>query len=179
MKAHAREENGMNDQELRTHIARIARGDMAAFDEVYADMKTPVYTVILRTLRDRQLAEDVLQEVFIKLYRQPPTGVRAARAYLFRMARNSALDVLRRQLLVEGDEAFDLVPEDAPPDGGAGLRMDLEAALRCLSVNDRQIVTLHTLGGLRFREIAELMHMPLGTVLWRYRRAIERLRELL
>ena len=124
-------------------------------------------------------AEDVLQEVFIKLYRQPPTGVRAARAYLFRMARNSALDVLRRQLLVEGDEAFDLVPEDAPPDGSAGLRMDLEAALRCLSVNDRQIVTLHTLGGLRFREIAELMHMPLGTVLWRYRRAIERLRELL
>ena len=169
----------MNDQELRTHIELIARGDVAAFEAVYAEMKTPVYTIILRTLGDRQLAEDVLQEVFIKLYRQPPIDVRAVRAYLFRMARNSALDVLRRQTPSGGDEAFDVIPDDAPIDGGVGLRMDLEAALRCLSINDRQIVTLHTLGQLRFREIAELMHMPLGTVLWRYRRAIERLRQLL
>ena len=169
----------MNDQELRVQFERMARGETEAFDAVYADMKMPVYTVILRTLGDRQLAEDVLQEVFVKLYRRPPCEVRAARAYLFRMARNSALDCLRRQPSFEGDEALDSVPDDAPTDGGVGLRMDLEAALQRLSVNDRQIVTLHSLAGLKFREIAELMRLPLGTVLWRYRRAIERLRELL
>ena len=170
----------MNDQALKERFDRIRAGEIAAFDELYADMKTPVYTVIYRTLGDRYLAEDVLQEVFVKLYRTPPDEtVRSLRAYVFRMARNSALDAARKQFDLEGDDAFDVIPDDAPIDGGAGLRMDLEAALRCLSVNDRQIVTMHTLGALRFREIAALMQLPLGTVLWRYRRAIERLRSLL
>ncbi|MBQ7338963.1 MAG: RNA polymerase sigma factor [Clostridia bacterium] len=178
----------MTDRDLQALLSLVRAGDQAAFEQIYIAMKTPVYTVALRILGDRGLAEDTVQEVFIKLYRQPPPeDVRKPRAYLFRMARNSALDALRRQSVRAlplspekwESEAADTLPDAAPADGGVGLRLDIERAMARLSDKERRIVTLHIHGALKFREIAALMELPLGTVLGQYRRAIGRLRELL
>lgn len=163
----------MDSQTLLRHLAALQSGDRSAFDEIYRQLKTPVYTIIYRILYDPPLAEDLMQEVFLRLYASPPDSkVQNPRAWVFRMARNLAIDALRRPSPTE-------LPRELPGkhlEEVVGARLEVEEALRALSAEDRQIVTLHLCAGLRFREVAGIMQMPLGTVLWRYQRAIDRLR---
>ena len=62
----------MTDQRLKQLFQQLHDGDRQAFSEIYQEMKVPVFTVLVRVIGERALAEDVLQEVFLKLYRQPP-----------------------------------------------------------------------------------------------------------
>lgn len=164
----------MDDAQLREALAALRRGDRAAFEEIYAALSVPLYTIILRICGAREPAEDALQEVFLKLFRAPPgPDVRKPRAYLFQMARNQALDALRQRTCCEDlDDHRDL--EQHCPDPAQ--RLDLERALAALSLEERQLVTLHVNGGLKFRELAQIMSLPLGTALWKYHRAIDKLR---
>ena len=168
----------MNDDRLKEALSLLRRGDAAAFEEIYAELSAPLFTVILRITRDRELSEDLLQEVFLKLYRSPPgPDIKKPRAYLFQSARNLALDELRRRTdTLDLDQLPDL-PQPGPPDPGQ--RLDLERALAALAPRERDLVCLHLNGALTFREIARITGTPLGTVLWRYRRTIEKLRILL
>ena len=163
----------MTDQQMKTCLEALKNGDKQAFNILYQDLKVPVYTVLVRLTGDRHLAEDLLQEVFLRLYRQPFTAEKP-RAYVFRMARNLAIDALRQKHPcgpLEGFELFDEIDLTA--------KLDLERAFARLTVAERQLVALHLSGGLTFREIAGIVECPLGTVLWRYRKAIEKLRNLL
>ena len=168
----------MNNEELTGSLAALRTGDMAAFERIYSELKTPVYTVIVRVTRDEALSEDILQEIFVKLYRSPPAeDVRNPRAYIFRMARNLAIDgAKKRKPDVSLDDAEDMAATGEPD---IPLRLDIEDALRSLDPTDRRIVTLHINGGLTFREVAGIEGMPLGTALWRYQRAVTRLRNIL
>ena len=168
----------MTDAELQFELDRLRRGDAAAFESLYRELGTPVYTVLLRIVRDRWLAEDLFQDFFTELYQKPPAeGVKNPRAYLFQTARNLALDALRRRR-----EAVPL--EDAAPPGSAAPEtgpetLDLAAAIGKLESAERQAVALHLNAGLRFREIAAITGEPLGRVYARYRKAIEKLRKYL
>ena len=90
------------------------------------------------------------------------------------MARNLAIDALRQRQPVESIEEQQLYGE---PD--LGLKLDLEQAISRLTVEERQLVALHLSAGLTFREVAAIVERPLGTVLWQYRKTIEKLRVLL
>lgn len=163
----------MTDQQLKEHLSAMKTGDKEAFSAVYTEMKTPVYTVLVRLTGDRQLSEDLLQEVFLRLYRQPPDAEKP-RAYVFRMARNLAIDALRQK------QPFDpLEDHTLPTDSDPTLKLDLERAFAELTVGERQLVALHLSAGLTFREVAAMVERPLGTVLWQYRKAIEKLRNRL
>ncbi len=168
----------MNNEELGAQLSALRNRDMTAFEKIYAELKTPVYTIIMRIIGDDGLAEDILQEVFIKLYHSPPAAdVRNPRAYIFKMARNFAIDGARKHRLDASlDELEDTVQE---PERDFALRLDVEAAMRQLPSIERQIVTLHVNGGLKFREIADIVEEPLGTVLWRYQTAVSKLRKYL
>ena len=86
----------MNGTNLTEYISMVRNGDKAAFTQIYNDLKTPVYTIILRIVQSVDVAEDVTQDVFVKLFTSPPdSSVRNPRAWIFRMARNLAIDVLR------------------------------------------------------------------------------------
>ena len=167
----------MNDDRLREALSLLRRGDAAAFEQIYAELSTPLFTVLLRITRDRELSEDLLQEVFLKLYRSPPgPDVAKPRAYLFQSARNLALDALRRR-----SDTLDLEQISDLPQPAEDLtrRLDLERAFAALAREERELVSLHLNGGLTFRELARITGTPLGTVLWRYRKAIGKLRILL
>ena len=158
--------------DLQHWLASIHRGDRAAFEALYEHMKRPLFTVILRTTGDRPLAEDVLQDLFLKLYLTPPQPAKNPHAYLCRMARNLAIDALRTQ---KPDIEFDEhVHHNPGPDFSQAL--DVEDAIAALPAREREIVTLHLNGGLKFREIAAAMDIPLGTVLWAYQKALDQLR---
>ncbi|MCH5200996.1 MAG: sigma-70 family RNA polymerase sigma factor [Oscillospiraceae bacterium] len=167
----------MTDEELCAKLDQVREGDMTAFEEIYCELKTPVMTVAMRITGDRHAAEDVLQEVFVKLYQSPPDPrIKKPRAYIFRMARNLAIDGIRVQQPVSLDGYEDTLQSKDPDPAG---RLDIEAALMSLPSEQRQTVSLHLNGGLKFREIADITETPLGTVLWRYRKAIKRLQDLL
>ena len=168
----------MDNTQLTELLTAFRAGDRTAFEKVYRSMQAGLYTVIFRITWDRGLSEDILQEVFCKLYLSPPgPAVNNPRAYIFQTARNLAIDSMRAQRpAVSLDEIEAVVhrPMDDIP-----LRMDIDAALKALPAEQRQIVTLHLIGNLKFREIAGITGVPLGTVLWKYQKALGSLRKKL
>lgn len=169
----------MDDHTLKRHLEALRQGDAGALEAIYEGLKVPVYTIALRMLYRVTEAEDVVQETFLRLYRDPPgPEVTHPRAWIFRIARNLAIDALRA-----GDRTLPLTADTADTArslaASVGMKADVEAALAGLEPGDRELVTLHLNGGLKFRELAGLTGRPLGTVLWRYRRALSRLRAYL
>ena len=164
----------MTDSELKIRLDSTAQGDMTAFEELYTDMKKPVMTVIMRIIGNKETSEDILQEVFLKLFKSPPKEAIKPRAYIFKMAVNLSIDHLRSEKPAESledcDEQF-TSPYTYDPE-----RIDIERALAELPQTERSIITLHVNGGLKFREIADALGIPLGTVTWKYQKAIGKLR---
>lgn len=165
----------MTDNELRELLSRLKRGDKNALSEIYDGLSPAIFTVALRITHDRALAEDAVQELFIKLIKNPPDDkLSKPRAYIFKAARNTALDILRK------NPAHDDIDEhtDIPAPHKADYS-DVTEALYSLPEQQRSIVVMHINAGLKFREIADITELPLGTVLWRYRKAITAMRDAL
>jgi len=166
--------------ELAGLLDSVRCGDKAAFAVLYEKMKKPLFTIILRITRDLKLSEDILQELFLKIYLSPPENTKNARAYMCRMAHNLALDSIKKQKPETELEALNGTGYEVwQPQDDPAVKLDIENALMSLDERERMIVTLHLNGGLKFREVAETMKIPLGTVLWVYRKAIIQLRNTL
>jgi len=163
--------------ELTQLLDSVRCGDKIAFAALYEKMKKPLFTVILRITRDFALSEDILQELFLKIFLSPPESTVNPRAYMCQMARNLALDSVRKQKPEAGLEYAE--QQVWRPHEDLAAKLDIENAIMFLAERERTIVTLHINGGLRFREVAETMGIPLGTVLWAYRKAIGQLRNIL
>lgn len=165
----------MTNDILRFKLDALADGDIDAFEDIYMELKVPVYTIIFRILYDKPLSEDVMQEVFIRVFRSPPgLHVQNPRAWIFQIARNLAIDSKRKsQYYMSSDYTQST---DPPLEDIVGMKLDIEAAMRLLALNEREIVTLHINAGLKFREIADITGSPLGTVLWKYQKAIGNMR---
>lgn len=167
----------MNKAELKYYFSKLRNGDNSAFEHIYEDMKKPVYTVSLRIVQSKEAAEDITQEVFVRLFTSPPdSSVRDPRAWIFRMARNLSIDALRRKQSsdIDGEE----IPTDDTTDG-AVLRMDIESAIARLSPVEREIVTLRLNFDMNFSEIARITGLSLSASYRKYCKAIKALREML
>lgn len=150
------------------------------FKKLFDEHKKHVFAMALSILRDFELSEDVLQEVFIKLYQhmqhQEITNIKA---WLIRVSRNTALDLYRKKKRemtgFEADyfERAHLISED-PID-----KMVLAKYLKLLNSEERQIFILKEISGMKHKEIAKIMEIPLGTVLWKYGIALKKLRKAL
>ena len=167
----------MNNNELAIKLNAIRNGDKIAFEEIYKGLRTPIFTIINRITWDKSISEDILQDVFVKLFLSPLAPLKNPRAYVFQIARNLAIDSLRKQ---KSNESLDEISETVhhPLDDFA-LRMDIDDALKSLPTQECEIVTLHVIGGLTFREIAEVMKIPSGTAKWKYQKAISKLQKMI
>lgn len=169
----------MTNEELNGQFEAFMNGDTDAFLLIYEKLKIPIFTIIYRILYDHMMAEDVMQEIFLRLYKSPPPfHVKKPRAWIFQMARNLAIDY-RRKTKVSETLSQQTEASYSPLELSVGTRIDVERAMRCLPTEEREIVTLYLQGDLKFREIANLMNKPLGTILWKYRKSINKLREIL
>jgi RNA polymerase sigma-70 factor (ECF subfamily) len=168
----------------------LGQRDQAALATLYDRYGGLVYTLALRIVGDRDLAQEVLQDVFFQCWGhaatfRPERG--AVSAWLFGIARNRAIDLLRsRQHQARLRERQPLPSTEAPgapeqPEMGdlVVLRQTVRAALEALPPRQRQAIELAYYGGLPQREIARLLGEPLGTVKTRMRAGLERLRCLL
>jgi RNA polymerase sigma-70 factor, ECF subfamily len=162
-------------------LDRYHLGDVSAFDELVARYHRPVYDLAYRLTQDRATAEDVAQEVFVRAYRGLGGFRRASslKTWLFRIAIRVASDQRQDGRL----PSVDAMPAAAEPDALASLeRSELQAelakAVARLSPRQRTALVLRVSHDLPFREIAEIMGSPLGTVKATYHQAVIRLREL-
>jgi RNA polymerase sigma factor (sigma-70 family) len=158
-------------------LAQVAGGDMRALEALYRRMRVQVFAVALAVTGDRGTAEDVMQDTFVRVYSGAP-GYRPevrARARVLTIARHLAVDAVRRRTREPVSEIAGAAAPAGEPDR---IRLDLVNALLQLGQVDRQIVVLHDLAGLTHAQVAAELGLPAGTVRWRYRVALARLRPL-
>ena len=171
----------MTEQQFAASMTALAAGDREAWHRLYVAYAPAVYAVALAVTGRAADAEDVTADVFLRI-RQQSAGYTSRdrhKAWIAAIARNAALDMLRRQSRVYPSEEL---PEPYPipsAEGAVCTRMTLEQAMACLSSEQRQVVALHVVSDLPFREVARLLQKPLGTVTWQYRAAMKTLRRVL
>lgn len=172
-----------DDTEL---ISRVARGDQRAFSALYERYSNRMYTLILHMVNDQMLAEEILQEAFLRLWNRADQYVPARGSvliWLLAIARRTALERLRfeshRPLLSDGQEASSLlesIPEPETTSEEARWR-SLHLAVQALPEEQRKVIELAYYQGLSQTEIAEMLNLPLGTVKTRLRTGMIHLRQ--
>ncbi len=186
-------------RELSQLLARTGLGDRAAFGRLYESTSGHLYAVVQRIQRDRALAEDLLQDIYVSVWKAA-ASFDAARSqpltWLTHIARNRAIDSLRRAQAQPRTESLsapdddDIHPDPAEalesPDPGplellgqASDRRELTQCLERLTPPQRQSVALAFFDGLSHAEVAEHLRQPLGTVKSWVRRALMTLKSCL
>ena len=176
------EEETERRRELEQLLLRVGGGDREAFGLLYARTRGAVYALAVSLLRDAQEAQDVAQDAFVKVWESAPSyrPKGSPMAWLLTLTRNLALTRLRRSGRQVGldEEEWNAIPAEVP-DVTPEDRQVLQQALAKLSGEERRIVLLHAVAGLKHREIAELLKLPLSTVLSKYHRGLKKLKSLM
>ncbi|MEU7579811.1 sigma-70 family RNA polymerase sigma factor [Streptomyces sp. NPDC041068] len=170
-------------------LTEVARGDQGSFSRVYDAVSGPVLGLVRSVLRDPAQSEEVAQEVLIEVWRtaarfRPDKG--SAMTWVMTLAHRRAVDRVRsaqaraerehKAALLDRTPAYDDVTEQVE----ARLeRQRVRRCLRALTELQREAVTLAYYRGLTYREVAQLLTLPLGTVKTRLRDGLIRLRDCL
>lgn len=169
-------------QELERLLGGIAAGDRESLAELYSRTRAAVYGLALSYLRNGQDAQDVTQDTFVRIWEKAgqyrPQG--KPLSWMLAIARNLALMKLRsaRSTDLLPEEEWVLVPAPGSPLTAEDRHL-LELAVNALADDERRVVMLHAVAGLKHREIADLLEMPLATVLSKYHRALKKLKNRL
>jgi RNA polymerase sigma-70 factor, ECF subfamily len=173
--------------DIEGYIARVALGDRAAFDALYNAVSAKLFGVSLRVLNNHTEAEDVLQEVFVKIWRNAnrysANGL-SPMTWLITIARNTAIDRLRKQrMAVTGlDQAVELADAKPGPEAIAVARSEggrISLCLDRLDANKSKAVQMAYLDGYSYAELSDHFNVPLNTVRTWLRRSLLKLKECL
>lgn len=169
------------DHELDTLISRVAQHDTDALEEIYRQEKTSVFSYALSFLKNPHDAEDVLQDCFVSIYASADRYVSSGKpmAWILTITKNLCLQRLRSSRT--RDVPFEGLDSELPAYHPFPFedRALIEYCLRALSDSEREILLLHAISGFKHREIADLLELPLATVLSKYHRAIKKVRNYL
>jgi RNA polymerase sigma-70 factor (ECF subfamily) len=171
----------ISDGEL---IRRVARRDANAFEALYRRYARPVFGLALRRLGDRMNAEDAVQDTFAAIWRsartyKPERG--AGAPWLYAVARNAIVDRSRNRSEPPGEGPE--LPSDEPTPAERAeesyTSWRVHRALETLAPREREVIELAYYGGLSQSEVADYLHIPLGTVKTRTRAGLGHLADLL
>ena len=173
--------------EDRVLVRRLRRGDAEALRRIYEKYRDDLLRLAVSLSNDGIATEDIVHDVFASFIRQAKqfrlTG--SLKSYLATCVANRVRNASRAERVrraVPLDQATGAVANGSRPDQWMIWSEELRqiaGALALLSCEQREAITLHLQGGLKFREIAEFQHVPLKTALSRYRCGLQKLRSLL
>lgn len=185
----------MNEHQFEDAVARMVQGDRTGLKEIYETYIGYIYRIVYEVLQNKENAEDVTSDFFIRLWDKaeqfkPGSG---HRGYLAAMARNMAIDFIRKhrkeeltslmQDIEAGPEEEEktkkrFYKEETASEVEQSVIQDItiKEALETLKPSERQVVSLKVLGEMTFKEIAQAMDIPMGTVTWKYQNAMKKLR---
>lgn len=158
-------------------MKRITKGENKALEELFLLYKEKVFRMALAILGDRFLAEDVVQETFLRVQQNAKSYQfrNSERKWIMTIAHNIAIDILRKRKkemvqeeIISQGEISDVVTDR---DNDVGFLQLIEP----LNELDKQIVSLHLISELKHREIAHILNMSVSAVKKRYERAIKRI----
>lgn len=172
--------NGMDiDENL---IVRIGKGDMEAFDILYRQTERALYAYVLSLTRDHETSLDIMQDTYVKLisaaHLYKPMG--KPLAWIFTISKNLFFQKFRKDKKLDyidpvgfsDDKRFSYVTDIED-------RLVLEAVLSLLSQEEREIIMLYAVSGMKHKEIAENIGLNLSTTLSKYHRALKKLKDYL
>ena len=158
-------------------IKELKIKNYAHFDEFYRLTKSQVYFTIVSIVKDSSLAEDLLQDTYMK-FLEKIDGFKDGGnvyAYLVTIGRNLSINLYHeRKKEVISEEIFETIPAEEAEENNDE---EIFKLLNDLDQQEREIVTMHVINDLKFREIANIMNKPLGTVLWIYNKAMKKMKE--
>ena len=165
----------MDPHDLEELLRQIALGSQQAFEELYRATDSAIYGYALSLMRNHHEAQDIMMDTYLKI--RCAAHLYMPMAWILTITKNIARTKLRsagRQIplddLEETTPSFDRDSEEA---------VALEQAMKVLGDQERQILILHAVTGLKHREIAEMLGMPLATVLSKYARSLKKLKKAL
>lgn len=191
----------MTEAEFEAAVGKIRAGDRDGLKEIYIAYVKFIYAVIYNIVGSKETTEDLTSDVFIKLWDvlDQYQGGHGHKGYLATIARNHAIDYMRkssREIPVSvgaspdslederngreisvfdtGGE-YDESPKQTPEETVVS-DMSVEQALGLLTPDEREVVQLKVLADMTFKEIAQQLAVPMGTITWRYQAAIKKLR---
>jgi RNA polymerase sigma-70 factor (ECF subfamily) len=185
--------SSMNEEQDKELIGRTLRGETQAFELLVRKYQQSIMNYIGRMVRDREMALDFTQDVFVKAYASLRSFEPKYKftTWLFRIASNLVIDHWRKKKIparsisepTEAGGLADDVPDDEPSVVRkfelAELRRRIEKALERLPVSQRELFVWRHVNGLSYEEMAEIKNLPLGTVKNRVYQAKETIRRLL
>ncbi len=152
-------------------------GDEGAFEFIYNYAGKAVFYCAYSILKDRGLAEDIMQNTFIKVRQYAYSYQKGTKplAWITTIARNLSINEHNRrkkEVYTDFSDYNTRATYSMSDD-----KLILDTAFKHLKERERQLVIMHVLGGLKHRELAEIFNMPLGTVLFKYNSALKKLRK--
>ncbi len=171
-----------NSAQIDNAIHRIASGDDTALQQLYDQTATSIYAYALSVTKSVPDAQDIMHDTFIKVYENAHTYNSHGKpmAWILTIAKNLCFQKFRQQ------SRFCDMPDEAilgqfadNTNMSADDKMFVSQYLAKLSEEERSIVVLHAMTGLKHREIAKHMGLPLATVLSKYNRAIKKLKTII
>jgi RNA polymerase sigma-70 factor (ECF subfamily) len=169
----------------RELVERCRRGDEGAFQELVERYKDLVFAMIGRTVQDRSRAEDLAQDVFLRIHRGLPyfRGEARLSTWIYRIVANVCVQDHGRPSLLPpaagDDRKRDAAATVDRRFGDFELRDRLEKAIERLPANYRLLIAAHYLQGVQYEDLAEALQLPLGTLKTQLYRAKQQLRRLL
>lgn len=157
-------------------IIELKQKDYRRFDIFYNLTKKQVYFSIITIIKDPSLTEDLLQETYMKFLEKIDNVDKNKNisAYLVSIGRNLAINMYhKRKKEVYSEELLETIPAEVEPEED----VEILKILDILTQDEKDIVVMHVINDLKFREIAEILKKPLGTVLWIYTKAMKKLKE--
>lgn len=162
-----------------TLILKLKYDDAEAFRELYEQASPAVFGYAFSILKNYEDARDVMQDAFLKIrsaaHLYEPQG--KPMAWIMTITRNLCNMKFRQNTRMAETEDTDLDYLGCPAEvEDIELRLTLETAMKVLSGSEREVIILHTMTGMKHREIAQLLKMPLATVLAKYHRGLKKMR---
>jgi len=169
---------------IENAIVGLANGDVDAMDILYSTIKTDVYAFALSKVYNKNDADDILQDTFVRIYENAKLYVPLGKpmAWVFTVELNiinryfqlkSRYDVLNDETIIH-----DIVDESNDSKNNEIQDEYLIMLLESLDEFEREVISLHLVSDFKFREIAEMLNKPLSTILSKYNRAIKKMRKI-
>jgi RNA polymerase sigma-70 factor (ECF subfamily) len=161
-------------------VEKLKSRDEATFEHIYAQTKKGVYIVIFNIVKDHDITQDLMQDVYLKMLERIEQYQSKTNFYnwLLMIAKNLAIDTYRREKkLVHYDEVdYDqtLSAQDDTPDQ----KDEFNRLLSVLTDEEKEVVLLRIVDEMKHKDIAKIVEKPVGTVTWMYQQALDKMKKV-